>query len=106
VASTPAKKCVAMSPSSTRARFFVQVVASHTASSNCTPTNQRNNMLYSSCSTSCRSLRPEDSTCSTSARSRRAGAIEGRPRAGYRVVKCGARSTSTGSTSRRNDRIG
>jgi len=48
-----------MSPSSSRSRFLLNVVGVQTASSMPSPTNQRNNRLYYSCSISSRSLRTE-----------------------------------------------
>jgi hypothetical protein len=47
------------------------------------PTNQRNNKLYSSCSTSIRSLRIEYRACNSSARNSRSGAIDGLPAFAY-----------------------
>ncbi len=56
---TSSKNARAMSPSSKRSRFLVNVVGVHTASSMPRPTNHRNNTLYWSCSISRRSLRTE-----------------------------------------------
>ena len=58
-ASTAARNFAAISPSSSRSRFFEKVEWSQTASSTPIPTNQRNSRSYSSRSISCRSERIE-----------------------------------------------
>jgi hypothetical protein len=78
-ASTAAMNFAATSASSSRSRFFVNTVASHTGSSMPSPTNQRNSRLKSSCSMSWRSERTEKNACSSEARSNFSGAIDGRP---------------------------
>jgi hypothetical protein len=54
---------LATSAFSSRSRFLVNTVTSHTGSSIFNPTNHRNSRLYSSFSISRRSLRTEYSTC-------------------------------------------
>ena len=75
------------SPCISRSRFLVNTVASHTASSEFSPINQRYSRLKPICSIGCRSLRMEYRTCSNSARSSFSGAIEGRPRRAYNASK-------------------
>jgi hypothetical protein len=58
-ASTVGRNRLATSPASSRSRFLVKVVASHTGSSTPRPTNQRNSRSKSSRSTSWRSERIE-----------------------------------------------
>src|SRR5215472_3094799 len=76
---TKPKNCLATSAFSSRSRFFVNTVTSHTGSSIFSPTNQRNSRLYSNCSINRRSLRTVYSTCKMSARRSFSGGIDGRP---------------------------
>jgi hypothetical protein len=82
-ASTAASSLRAISVLSSRSRFFVNTVATHTGSSMPSPTNQRNSRLYCIWSISCRSERTENRICTSAARSSRSGAIEGRPSGAY-----------------------
>src|SRR5262249_27643708 len=80
---TKPKNCLATSAFSSRSRFFVNTVTSHTGSSIFSPTNQRNSRLYSHCSINRRSLRTVYRTCKMSARRSFSGGIDGRP-----IVTC------------------